>query len=424
MSDETTALQKANENGIQPPAQKPSGLISRDSSENALLMDTAKFEHCLRLAKLFSQSRLVPDHYRGNLEDCFIAIVQAIRMRTDVMGYMQNTYVIGGKLAMEGKLAIALINSRGPFAGPLQWEEGGEGKEQYAVAYATHEETGEVLRSIPITIQMAEDEGWTKNKKWKSMPAQMLRYRSAAFFGRAYCPDVIMGMLTKEEADDLVATGELRERDEQRDKAADLTARILGAEESIQDAPKQIDAAKGPEVSSEDFERARQEREEATQKVDAAQASPKPQKAAQAKQQAAPEPENDAGAQVVSDTIEQMRIEIEQCAECQTREQAVSCVQKTFSRYRDIGADWPAEDKKRMQKAYGESTDAISDAVKALPSETEGKKAAPTKAEAEVTKAETAVTNAPEPEPEPDDEGPPDEEPAVDDEFGTGQLFK
>ena len=55
-------------------------------------------------------------------------------------------------------------------------------------------------------MEMAEKEGWTKKagSKWLTMPDQMLIYRSAAFWSRAYAPEISMGFLTKEEAEDAV----------------------------------------------------------------------------------------------------------------------------------------------------------------------------------------------------------------------------
>jgi len=54
---------------------------------------------------------------------------------------------------------------------------------------------------------MAAAEGWATKagSKWKTMPELMLRYRAAAFFGRLYAPDILMGMQTAEEAVDVVS---------------------------------------------------------------------------------------------------------------------------------------------------------------------------------------------------------------------------
>ena len=55
-------------------------------------------------------------------------------------------------------------------------------------------------------MEMADKEGWTKKSgsKWLTMPDQMLIYRAAAFWSRAYAPEISMGFHTKEEAEDSV----------------------------------------------------------------------------------------------------------------------------------------------------------------------------------------------------------------------------
>jgi hypothetical protein len=41
--------------------------------------------------------------------------------------------------------------------------------------------------------------------KWKTMPELMLKYRAAAFFGRLYCPEIMMGLYSADETIDIVA---------------------------------------------------------------------------------------------------------------------------------------------------------------------------------------------------------------------------
>jgi hypothetical protein len=51
---------------------------------------------------------------------------------------------------------------------------------------------------------MAKKEGWsTKNgSKWLTMPGQMLRYRAASFWSRAYASDLSLGFYTSDEVRD------------------------------------------------------------------------------------------------------------------------------------------------------------------------------------------------------------------------------
>ena len=39
--------------------------------------------------------------------------------------------------------------------------------------------------------------------KWKTMPRQMMMYRAASFFARAHCPEVLLGIQTVEEVQDV-----------------------------------------------------------------------------------------------------------------------------------------------------------------------------------------------------------------------------
>ena len=57
---------------------------------------------------------------------------------------------------------------------------------------------------MEFNMQIAKDEGWLgKNgSKWKTMPQLMLRYRAASFFSSLNCPELTMGIYTKEEIED------------------------------------------------------------------------------------------------------------------------------------------------------------------------------------------------------------------------------
>jgi hypothetical protein len=185
--------------------QKPPARITvRDDSEFGNLLDTAKFEHLYRVATVYAGSKIVPAHYQGSIPDCFIATQMAIRLGIDPMMFMQNTYIVQGKPGMEAKLAIALVNTRGPFRGPIQWKMDGEGPTRRATAFGVHKDTGEICECT-VSMEVAKLEGWIdKNgSKWRTMPEQMLRYRSAMWLARLYAPECLMGMSTVDELEDM-----------------------------------------------------------------------------------------------------------------------------------------------------------------------------------------------------------------------------
>ena len=174
-----------------------------------------QFELQQRMAQMYVQSTIVPDTYRGNIGNCAIAIDMAQRMGANPIMVMQNLYIVHGNPAWSSKFLIACINTSGRFT-PLRYQfVGKRGTDQYACrAYAyekTDKEHKDALCGIWITMDMAKKEGWTSKagSKWLTMPDQMLVYRAAAFWARAYAPEISMGFLTKEEIEDAVVIDEI-----------------------------------------------------------------------------------------------------------------------------------------------------------------------------------------------------------------------
>lgn len=178
--------------------------IVHDESEYAVYLDTGKFEHCWRVAQMFSNSKLVPQHFRNEPSDCFIALEMAMRLGVNPLMFMQGTYIVHGKPGMEAKLAIALINSSGLFRGPIRYVLDGQGDNRGCHVQAVIKETGEMIEGPRVTIATAKAEGWFSRdgSKWKTIPDMMLQYRAASWFGRLYCPQRLMGMQTVDEIHD------------------------------------------------------------------------------------------------------------------------------------------------------------------------------------------------------------------------------
>jgi hypothetical protein len=68
-------------------------------------------------------------------------------------------------------------------------------------------QSGAILEGPTVTMEMAKAEGWLDKpgSKWKTMPELMLKYRAAAFFGRLYAPEIMMGLYSADEVVDIAA---------------------------------------------------------------------------------------------------------------------------------------------------------------------------------------------------------------------------
>lgn len=161
------------------------------------------FKNALTMANALAKSDIIPATYKGKPENCLIAIELSNRLKLSPFLVMQNMHVIQGRPSWSSTFIISCINASGRFNGGLKFEM--DEKRTKCRAYAVEKSTGNKLVGPLITMEMAQNEGWlTKNgSKWKTMPELMLRYRAAAFFGRLYCPEIINGMLTDDEATDI-----------------------------------------------------------------------------------------------------------------------------------------------------------------------------------------------------------------------------
>ena len=188
-----------NKKDLVPKDEEIKAVVAADSS---IYFDVAKFEHAQRVAKMFAESTMVPEHFKKNVGNCLIVLNFAGRTHCDPFMLMQNMYIISGKPGIEAKLAIALVNNMGKFT-PLQYK---YNKEKTAcLAFAKRTDTGELCEGPQVTLEMAKAEGWSSKSgsKWKTMPELMLSYRAAMFFARLFCPEALLGMQTREELHDI-----------------------------------------------------------------------------------------------------------------------------------------------------------------------------------------------------------------------------
>ena len=160
-----------------------------------------------RAAKMFSASSLVPKTYQGEdgIASCAIALDLAARVNVSPLMVMQNLYIVQGRPGWGAKFLISTFNQCGRFS-PIRYEfSGKEGTDDWGCrAWAIEKVTGEKLVGPLVTIKLAKAEGWTSKpgSKWLTMPEQMLRYRSAAWFVNTVAPEVSMGLPTDDEVED------------------------------------------------------------------------------------------------------------------------------------------------------------------------------------------------------------------------------
>lgn len=205
--------------------QETSVIVS--SHENSIttndMFDQARAKSALMVASSIAASNLIPFHYQRHPENVMVAMYRAARLGMDMFAYMETTYPVNGKLGHEAKFIVALINKSQKFKSSLRYEMAGEIKRdnnglvlisstRKCTAWAISKDDGERLEQS-VDLAMAFLEGWAtkagadktlKTNKWHTMPDVMLQYRAAKFFGNMHCPELVMGLHTKDELEDVV----------------------------------------------------------------------------------------------------------------------------------------------------------------------------------------------------------------------------
>ena len=183
----------------------------------ALSMDTAQgMAGLMKAASMLAPSDIIPDTFKNKPANVLIALEMANRMGASPFAVMQSMYIVYGNPSFSSKFLIACFNSCGRFTS-IKYEFFGEpNADGYGCrAWATEKATGEVVKSIDVTISMAKAEGWYEKKgsKWKTMPQLMLQYRAATFLIRTVAPELAMGLRTDDEILDTIEVTPVVEQD-------------------------------------------------------------------------------------------------------------------------------------------------------------------------------------------------------------------
>lgn len=148
----------------------------------------------IQVAELLSRSRVIGEHLRGSVADCFLIVNQARLWRMDPFALAQGTSFIQGKMMYEGKVIAAAIQSVGNLSKRLDYEYEGSGDNRTVTASGTLRGEDKA-RTVSVRLKDAK----TTNKMWASQPDQQLAYYAARVWGRRHVPEVVLGVYAPED---------------------------------------------------------------------------------------------------------------------------------------------------------------------------------------------------------------------------------
>jgi hypothetical protein len=173
------------------------------------------FDEGYRMAQLMASSDLVPKNFKNKAADVLVAIELGIELGLAPMQALQSIAVINGRPSVWGDGFLALIMAC-PFYRDHDeyYEVDGKRKDGVTADDLKKDTTAAVctfLRSnkaTPVTrrftvAQAKKANLLGKEGPWQQYPDRMLSMRARSFAGRDCFPDVLRGLVTAEEAQDI-----------------------------------------------------------------------------------------------------------------------------------------------------------------------------------------------------------------------------
>jgi hypothetical protein len=156
------------------------------------------FEEAVRFAELVAVSSFAPAAFKGKPGDILIAVQMGAEVGLHPLQAIQNIAVINGKPCMYGDALLGCVQASGLLESINE-----TGDEKHAVC--TVKRKGDPNpKSSEFTMEDAKRAGLVgKQGPWQTYPKRMLQMRARGFALRDGFADVLKGLITREEAEDM-----------------------------------------------------------------------------------------------------------------------------------------------------------------------------------------------------------------------------
>lgn len=194
--------------------------LSREIADKVEVRSTAgglnfqSYGEVMEFAKLMAQAGgAVPIHCRGNAGVCLAITTQAVEWRMSPFAVANKSYYVNDRVAYESQMIHAVIEARAPLTGRLRCEYSGSVEDGTrrckVIGYLKGEQEPFVFESEPIARLLPEKNSSGQYKGsplWGKKPDLQLWYNASRDWARMWVPDVIMGIYSEDELDEVLTS--------------------------------------------------------------------------------------------------------------------------------------------------------------------------------------------------------------------------
>jgi hypothetical protein len=172
--------------------------IAQDNNDGLWQLKINTFDEAVAFAEKVAKSILCPDAYKNKPGDVLICMQWGAELKLPPLQALQNIAVVNGKACVYGDALVAVCR-RSP-----DWE---YMKEEYNAIDNSYTCIAKRRNEPEYVATFSEADAktaklWGKGGGWQNYPKRMLQWRARGFALRDAYPDLLRGMITKEEAED------------------------------------------------------------------------------------------------------------------------------------------------------------------------------------------------------------------------------
>lgn len=164
---------------------------------NRLTLAPQNMPEALQFAEVLAKSTIVPRDYQGKPANILVAMLQGMELGLGPIQALQGIAVINGRPSVWGDTLLAIVQGSGLLEGFSETQ-----TDDAATCVVKRKGIGEATRVF--TVADAKKAGlWGKQGPWSQYPKRMMQMRARSFALRDMFADVLRGIQSAEEQQDI-----------------------------------------------------------------------------------------------------------------------------------------------------------------------------------------------------------------------------
>jgi hypothetical protein len=170
----------------------------------AAVFEPRNFDEAERMSKMLAASDFVPKDMKNNPGNVLVAMQYGAEIGLKPLQACQNIAVINGRPCLYGDAMLAVVMGSGLVEDMKESFEPGKSEEDYAaVCRVKRKEIAEPIVARFSVKDAKRASLWGKAGPWTQYPQRMLQMRARGFALRNGFPDILKGVIAREEAEDI-----------------------------------------------------------------------------------------------------------------------------------------------------------------------------------------------------------------------------